>query len=499
MNRNLLIIFGIVAILLIAGFSGLFPAQFFNLNTNTVNSEYFGVKGHGELLTRDGYIMSYMDQGLSETIRVQGRVDVSTWAHMQVTGFYYKVYGKATPWQGWDLLSEPGQTSTYLSAQNPGVRTPGSGWHWSGVFAFPEYYEFEVVGNHYKALRVEFYLICRNSLAPWEPDVARRMQRDEAYLYEGWGGLFLPKDEDGRPRSTFEIGETVNIGVETTYGGSTVGESGHTWRVVMNYPTDRGGEVYKEQNYGDNIKGQFTFTVTADMFTTTSNNRYSIRILNTLLPQGTLNINTIDILAKAPSDVTFSNAPSTVKAGNTVTMTLSASVNAETQLPVTHFEVSVYYGSYQSLIPTNPNDPRWIIPTTDVSAINNQYTLTITPTEHSYVTVLAKAYDSEGRASLRTRYWSLFCYTGSQPPDNTTDVGDGDYGGGYFDPWLPWQPGGIWEVDQSTINLLIAIVVFLVMAVIALLLPMPPPMKIIVIILGIVLAVVIWIYLNGGF
>jgi hypothetical protein len=499
MNKKILLIGCILVAVVVIG-STLPMQTFFGLNTTTINYEHGGFSGSGELLgpnARSGYIMSYMHQGLSETIVVSGKINIGTWAAGSINSYHYVVYGKQTPWGSWEVLSKPGSTSTYISTQNPG-RKSIDGLQFGGSYN-ADSYSFELVGNTYRAIRVDFICNSKNVfLNPLEPWTEKIFQRDEAYMYEGWGGLYLPKDSSGTPRSTFEIGEHVNIGVETTYGGYSVGEGGETWRVVMNYPEDRGGGIFKEQNYGDNTISQFTFSVSADMFSTSSNNLYQIRIFNTLLPQGTLNVNTIDFIAKAPSDVLFSNAPHTVNSGNPVSVTLSATVNEQTQLSIESFEISVYYGSYQSLLPTNPNDPRWIIPTTHVSAINNQYVLSFTPVESSYVTILAKAYDGQGRSSNQTRYWSLYCYSGATPPEDVIDTGDGFYGGGYFDPWLPWQPGGTWEIDQSTINILISVIVFLGVVIFVVLSPFPQNVKILLLVLGFVLAFIIWFYLNGG-
>lgn len=494
----------IVILLLLAGlYTGFIPLQF-TVDTTTENKEYFGVSGYGELLkpdARKGYITSYMTNGLSETITVQGNIDIDTWANMQASGYHYEIYGKKSEWADWEPLSRPGETKRFVSAQNPGVISFPSGFIWSGVQPM-ETYSFEIVGSTYKAIRADLIINCKNSLIPWESYVPRRFQRDEASLYEGFGGLYLPKDADGRPRSTFEIGETVRIDVETNYGGRSVGETQHHWMVVLRKPTDQGGQVIKEQTYGDNVKSQFVFEVTEDMFKTTSNNRYEIEIYNTILPQGTLNVNTIDILAKAPSNVEFINVPLTSKVGNTVTVNLKAQINSQTQLQISYFEVSVIYGDSTVLLPSNPTSNRWLVHTTDITAENGQATISFTPTMQSYVTIHAKAYDTEGRASPNTRYYTLYAYEGSPPPEDTIpDVGEGDYGGGQFDGWWPWDPSGTWEglFDDTIVYALIAVIIALVFVFIALFLPIPPQVKILVAVLGVVLSVIIFYFLNKGF
>jgi hypothetical protein len=495
----------IVFMLVAAGMTGLVPFSISGLNTNTDNKEYGGIHGTGELMgpnSRKGYIISYMHDGLSETVVCQGKVTADTWAWGQTNGFYYKISAKKNTWSDWEVLSKPGETSRYISTQNPGV-IEVTGINIGGTYVVEEDYSFEIVGNEYAAVRTELYMSCKNAANPFDPFKWRLIQRDEAYLYEGWGGLYLPKDSDGRPRSTFEIGETVSIDVETTYGGQTVGDEGKTWRVALIEPSDQGGSEVKHQDYGDNARSTFSFTVTDDMFSTQSTNRYRVEIYNTLLPKGTLNVNTIDILAKAPSDVSFSNAPTQSKVGNEVSMTLSALVNSQTQLPVSSFEVSVIYGTNDVLLPSNPSHSRWIIPTTDISASNNQAVLTFTPEKESYVTVHAKAYDAEGRSSVHTKTWTLFAYAGSPPPEDQTDpeTGEDDYGGGHYEGWLPWDPSGIWEsiFNDTIVYALLAVIVALVFVLIAVFVPVPIQFKIVIVALGVVLAIILFYFLNNGF
>jgi hypothetical protein len=503
MNRNMMLILLVVAGLLIAAFSGVLPLEIYNLNTTTDNKEYGGLRGVGEMIGpngRKGFITSYMENGLSETVTLQSTVALDTWAWAIANAYHYEVYGKKDQWGSWEKLSVPGSTSQYISTPNPGVISFTGFQVEVGGSKDLQVYSFEFVGNVYKAIRTELYVNCKNGLNPLDPFTPRLIQRDEAYLYEGWGGLYLPTGTDGRPRSTFEIGETVNIDVQTTYGGYTVGENAKTWRVALIEPADVGGNEIKHQDYGDNVRSHFTFTVTADMFKTNSNNRYRIEIYNTLLPQGTLNVNTIDILAKAPSDVTFSGVPTKVSINTPVAVTVSANVNAQTQLPISFFEISVIYGGNNVLLPTSPTDPKWIIPTTDIQASGNQATFTITPTMQSYVTIHAKAYDTEGRASQHTRYSTFYAYTGTAPPDDTIpDVGEGDYGGGHFAPWWPWEPFGEWEIDYQMTFMLIAVIIFLIGAMAAALLPLPYQVKIFIVILGALAAVVFYYIMNGGF
>lgn len=499
---NLKIGFIAIVLVLLLVFTGLFTfgdILGITVDTSTDNYSHGGIGGFNELLgpnNRKGYIHSYKTDGLSETIVCLGKVKMDTWATGIMTKARYIVQGK-TETSGWETLSEPGTTSRYLSNPNPGENI-ASGIKIGGTVNFKDY-SFEVVGNHYKAIRValEGYIATHVFDFKW-----RLLQLDEANLYEGWGGLYLPFDEENRPRSTFEIGETVKIRVKTTYGGQAIGE-GKTWRVALRDPN--GDEVF-HKDYGDNVdtgygSGAFSFDVTESMYSKSSNNRYTIEIYNTLIPKGTMFVNTIDLVANAPGDVEFSG-PVQSKVGNSVTIKMEASVNSDLQLAIDHFEVSVIYGTKDVLLPSSPSSDRWIIHTTDVSASGSgsKYTASIsfTPEKESYVTVHGKAYDTEGRASKHTETWTLWTYKDAEAPDEVIDdeTGQDDYGGGHTDTWLPWDPsGGNWGTISNfdVMGIIIAIVIVAIFMVVGVYAPVAHHFKALIIIIGILLAVATYI------
>jgi len=499
--------------LLIAGyFAGVLPFNI-TVDTTTENFTRGGFIGRGEVFqpsNRKGFITSWRTNGLSESIVVQGKLKCSggTWDTPGIQKYKYVIEGHKK-FGGWEVISKPGLTSMAVSNPNPGTLgfpsniylTPGA------EITFPEDYDFEIMGNDYDALKCEFWIYMDYSiLNPFDDGFYwTKLQVDYASLYEGWGGLYLPKDSDGRPRSTFEIGETVNIGVETTYGGQTVGEINKPWVVKMNYPADRGGGVFKQQEYEDLSNSYFTFTVTEDMFSTSSTNTYKIELLNTVLPQGQLQVESIDLLAKAPSDVTFSG-PTKSKIGNAVNIGLSASTSSETQLDIDCFKVSVIYGTKDVLLPSDPNSRNWIIPTfyyggRDGQKCNNPYTISFTPEREGYVTVHAKAYDIEGRSSLRTQAFTLYAWSEAtgEPDDDIVDdeTGQHDYGGGKTDSWMAWDPsGGNWNLGQYELIFILAIIclIMAISIIIALFVPVPGGFygKIAVILTGVIISALVF-------
>jgi len=374
-------------------------------------------------------------------------------------------------------------------------------------------YSFEFVGNDYDAEKVVLKgYIDGNLLNPFDGNFKwQTLQTDEAYLYEGYGSLTLPTGiEDGieRPYDTFEIDQIVDIRVETAKGGQTVEGTG-TWRVTLNEPysggiTDpgSGGGVVVEKYYDDDTtNGHFKFTVTADMAekSMSSTYPYSVRIWNTMLPKGTLYTDFIDFIAKAPSDVTLTGQTQS-KVGETTTVTLSAT----SDIGIDYFRVSVIYGPSNVLLPGDPNSYNWIIHTTNIPASGGTATISFTPDKESYVTVHAKAFDTEGRGSVRTKTWTLWAYADAEVPDDVVDdeTGEDDYGGGHTDTWLPWDPsGGNWGSIGDYLPLIIAIAVFIIMLIIAFIPQIPIPFgmfgRMAVVVLGAVLAAVIYWYLGG--
>lgn len=506
-----------VVILLIASAGIIIPGlSLLDEGTTTVNGDFGGISGSGELIgpnDRKGFITSYMDVGFSETITCIGRVCADTWAVGGMTHYRYFVYGKENSWSSYELLSEPGTTSMYLSPEspNPGERAI-SGIQIGGCKNLDDY-SFEFVGNKYKAVKV----VCQgridwNVFDPFDNGYQwRNLQIDEAYLYEGYGSLTLPTDiEDGieRPYDTFEIGQTVDIRVETAKGGQTVEGTG-TWRVTLNEPysggiTDPGlgGGVVVEKYYDDDTtNGHFSFVVTKEMAdkSMSSTDPYSVRIWNTMLPKGTLYVDFVDFIHLCPGDVTLTGETQS-RVGETTTVTLTASINSETQLPIDYFRVSVIYGTSNVLLPGDPNSNNWIIHTTNIQASGNSATISFIPTKESYVTVHGKAFDTDGRGSIRTKTWTLWAYAETEVPDDVVDdeTGEDDYGGGHTDPWLPWDPsGGNWgevAIGLSIIGIIVAIVIAAVFAILGLLAPGSPYVKVAIIVAGIVIAVVVYLY-----
>lgn len=470
--------------------------------------------------SRKGYICSYRDNGMSETITIQGHI--SKWDYeipwSSIEKYKYLVFLKENSFDSWEdddgkAYSQPGKSSMYLSNPNPGVLKPVK----TSYPGYLEPYSFELVGNRFSKGAIKVELWAYFDLTPLEIGGPGkewyRMAIDEAVFYEGFGGLYFDTDTNGLPVNTYAVGETGKIHVETTYGGQTVGETNKPWEVIMRYPEDRGGGIVKQQNYGDMAKSVFEFTITSDMFSTSSNNEYIITLYNTILPQAEIRTRTIDIMGSVPGDVVYSG-PTKIKNGDTINLELSAIVNGQTQLPISYFRVGIYYGGQDSTIPTDPLSERWIIPVTnfgDVSHSGNEYSTTISfkpnkPKYEGFITAWAVAYDTEGRGSEHSEKWTLYVWADSgEPPDETIsdEVGqDHDYGG-HSENWLPWDPsGGNWDKIKDTfmdhiVGFIVCILIILVCSLLALKVTMPYGLygKALLIFVSVVIGILAFIFL----
>ena len=506
----------IVAILLIAMYAGVLPGlSILDNGTTTINKDCGGIKGSGELIgpnARKGFITSWKNDGFSETITCIGKVHVDTFATGGIDRFAYEVYGKK---QGgnYEPLSTPSATSMYISNPNPGVIDIPGTISLGGTYNM-DAYSFEFVGNDYVAVKVIFKgYIDWNLLNPFDDGWQwRTLSTDEAYLYMGYGSLTLPFGSDNRPRDSFELGEVVDIRVETAKGGQTVEGTG-SWRVTLNEPfldgittPGTGGGVIKEESYNDDTtNGHFKFIVTESMVTKSmsSDDPYSIRIWNTILPMGTLYVDFLDFTASCPGDVEFSGGPIQSKVGESVSVTLNAEVNPDLPIAIDYFRVSVIYGTNNVLLPSDPTSLNWIIHTTNWPASGGKATVTFTPEKESYCTVHATAFDTEGRGGIRTRTWTLWAYADNPAPDDVVDdeTGDNDYSGGHTNPWLSWDPSaGNWP-DPGTpgwiVAILGAIIVFIVFLLISFMPSIQPQARLIIVILGAGAAIALWWFLMG--
>jgi hypothetical protein len=173
-------------------------------------------------------------------------------------------------------------------------------------------------------------------------------------------------------------------------------------------------------------------------------------------------------------------------------------VNTGTQLPIDHFKVAIIYGTNDVLLPSDPLSNQWLLPWSDVIASGNSATITFTPKSQSYVTIHAKAYDTDGRASLHTRTSTVWAYSTAPAVEDQIDdqTGEDYYGGGHTNNWFPFDPG---QQDPTNwigmvLKIIIVIVIFIGSILAGVFLPVPVYGKAAIIIAGIIIAVLYFMY-----
>jgi hypothetical protein len=531
-------IIAVIALVFSLFFFNLMPSlSLFTNSTTTVSNLCGDIRGNArsELLDSKGYILSYKTGGFSEKIIVTGQLQVmegkgcSHWGPVEKAK--YLIYLKKNSYSSYALLSEPGKTSKYFSSENLGefsVQT--SVGCYAGMDGKPRddgyqtSYNFNLVGNDYANGAIMAQLWVYMDETPWDTKGREwyLLASDEAYLYSGYGGLKLPVGiEDGieYPYSTFEIGQTVKIGVETAKGGHSLDEK--NWRVTLNAPysgaisdPDAGGGVVVEQYFPDDCdfsNSFFEFVVTKEMAQKSMNSPYpyTVRIWNTLLPLGTLQIDFVDFIKLCPGIVTF-EGPIKVKVGDYATIKINAAVNSETQAVIDYIRIAAIYGASDVLLPSDLTSQNWILHTTNAGEADKKVctlpvTISFIVNQEGFVTVHAKAFDVQGRCSRSTNTYTFSSWLPQsegghgEPPDDAIKeyVGDHLYGGGHTDPWTPWDPSeGNWE-DKSPLyridmtGIIIAIAIIVVFLILALLIPgLNSFLRISIIIIGIAIAII---------
>ena len=289
MKSIIAVVLAIVAIIILGAIFGFIPmGGIFDDGLDTVSYEKSGCTGNPdkELLDQKAYIQSYKEEsGHSEKIVVSASIKRGLWSMAHVKYYRYIVYLKENVWSEYEVVSKTGETSMYLTNPNPGSITANwASGEGAGQIYDVESYNFQIIGNKYAdgAIKVVFQAYMDwNQMNPFDNGYEwLTFSSDEAYLYSGYGGLYLPRglvDGEDRPYSTFEIGQTVDIRVETAKGGYGTEKP---WRVTLNEPysgdienlydddkyTGGSGGIVEEEYYANDLtNGHFRFVVTEEM------------------------------------------------------------------------------------------------------------------------------------------------------------------------------------------------------------------------------------------
>lgn len=537
MKKIIIVVIAVFVLLILGIFAGIIPlGGLLDTGLDTVHVEYAGCTGNPgtELLDQKSYILSYKGDGFSEKIVVTGGVKRGSWSMAHIDKYKYTVYLKENEFSGYETHSKFAYgskvTSKFITNPNPGAIPSnwGGGEGAGEIYSVPPY-NFRIVGDKYSSGSIKVILqgyIDWNQANPFDEGyIWTTLSIDEAYLYSGYGGLYLPTgiiDGVQRPFSTFEVGQEVNIRVETAKGGYG---SPKPWRVTLNEPynTDwedwenpsAGGGVVVDKSYANDVtNGRFSFTVTADMAKKSmeSSEPYSIRIWNELLPKGTMYVDFLDFIALAPSNVVVSmdgviippgeDTALQTKVGDICTVSLSAT----SDIGIDYFRISVIYGTNDVLLPSDPLSKLWLINTRNIGGSDNKecnlpQLVEFKPTYESYVSIHAKARDIEGRASPSVVVCTIWAYKDTPVPDEVIEdeTGTDYYGGGQTPGYMPWDvEGGFWEepdtppIEINWIGVLVAFLIVIGMILVGLFVFKQPKMMIIMGVAGFIIAILVY-------
>ena len=346
------------------------------VNTDPVSGQ------QNELFSKMQYVGSWKrgtDSHASESILVQGKVRGSAWS---ASTYYPDKYWYVVSWSNsldgpWEVISEPGHTNPNVTMSNPGKMTYpqdlvfSNDWH-------PLYsYWFEIKGDYKNYIKVElkiYFKFIGTGLFPETKTIT-----DVCRMLNGVGELYI----DGG--TLYEEGDQVNFVMNTGFSGKSTGNAGMGWNMTIYNPNSNPVAYF---DIPDNRNGyRVNWRVPSGAFQSTWSNKYTAVLRNSIVDYESRAFMTIDNknLAPSPPTISFSggNQP-----GQTIIVTLKSTPNDPSR-PIDYFSVDVRYA-----------DGTYFIYDRTVDAINNQGTLSFTPTVGgATVVVEASAHDTSGRPS----------------------------------------------------------------------------------------------------
>lgn len=268
----------------------------------------------GELLDSTQYITSWLDNGDSEKLVAQAKVDDLGFGNALPFGCRY--LWSVNTGLGWGSLDPPIQE---VACDADLFRTPG--FH----FAVAERTLHQpLVGG----VRVEFQLFIGWDLIFRHDYEWRTVVKDEARLLPGVGDVFFD-------RPNYAVGQTAEIRVCVGYASST--REGGDWRVELFGPeTD-------SWDFPDNVCTPSPSAVRQHTFQTPG--QYRVELRNTIVGVKDDDAAVVDDLDLAPRLLFVKvEPPGTRSVGDSMTVTITAEPNPSTGLPIEAYYFHVRQG-----------------------------------------------------------------------------------------------------------------------------------------------------------
>ena len=192
----------------------------------------------------------------------------------------------------------------------------------------------------------------------------------------------------------FEEGQTVKFTVDTMYSGKAIGENSKGWSLRL---YDGTGKLRQTWAIDDDVRGYIAeYTIPSGAFVPGGENRWQIKLMNTLFDQSETEIFVVDSLKKTPGQTSIDTDSTQYNENTPITVTLTAQANPNGTGEISQFYVWVKYDSTTS---THYAFGPVYLNAYHRSGLTYYRTFTFTPTEGGKtVYIRAFAIDRDGRA-----------------------------------------------------------------------------------------------------
>jgi len=431
-NKQAIIVIGIVAILGIAAYAGILPT--FQLYANTETQTYCwhpdgdqptcGVKPP-ELCDEENLVTSWQQGGQSVKLTFEGNIKIPecgwTGLKSEIPCYYYYVVS-IDEGNGWEeIFSHSDYDQSLLTITHPSTGHPGEYMrfdtfsYYNSWNNFPVYdhngdkidnqdympitpcqvysittdaFSIELLDPHVGKLKTEMYVIF---YADWlgEKLTAHKVLSDEVNLLTGEGDI---KRTD--TQTVFEEGETVHYDIETGYSGITqggdVGNKGWTLRLWDNH-----GQEVKNQGFPMELSDDRHYSVEYEIpdgaYDDSGSNKWTIELWNVLFEQFESDFFAVGpgMADDGPERPTITWDQQAYHQGDEATVTIHSEPNCdEGNCEVEEFYVKVYYGT-SGVDTVSAEFPKY------VEAVADKCTVKFDCTRNdAYVTIEATAFDN---------------------------------------------------------------------------------------------------------
>lgn len=375
MKKILLIIIAIVIMLFASFFAGIIPLDLFgdnsyhtgispgDINDSITKHNEWGCGGgscwvgniavdYTELIMDDAnnpVVSSFKpygntgqnDIGLSETITVYGtltQVGGPFYVWAPNTGYYKVSIKEGGSWKV--IIWDGGLDENYVYKMSGTVNVQQ--WEVGWVSPSSTYdiapLSFKLKGAHVGAIHIEVVTDFVRAVVFHETHVT---SEDWCYVISGEGSINIAGYAPHQV-PMFEIGENVPIEVAADYSGYTTTGNGRWELRYFSHGTGKSGTI-KTWNQ-DWIRTTYNWNMPDNLwYRGILDSKITIELWNTLFPQEAVMVNSIDVKANAPPSPTVESSDYDPKVGDTINLQGSCNTNANTNEKLETFHIRAIY------------------------------------------------------------------------------------------------------------------------------------------------------------